>query len=201
MTIVSNSLVTFYSKIANLEDSVRVFETTERKDIISWNAVIAGNEQNGSYEIAIYLFQRLIGFELLLKPNRQTYLSVLSMISSTSTLNHGREVHAQMVRSGLDLDTSIANSLITMYGRCGKTDDVRLVFDGLRHRDVISWNSMLAGYEQNKQIDCCFNLLREMQLSGFKPDNHSLTIIASAASSSNPEKPTYKRLCREILMH
>ncbi|KAK1293334.1 Pentatricopeptide repeat-containing protein [Acorus calamus] len=103
-----------------------------------------------------------------------------------------------MVRSGLDLDTSIANSLITMYGKCGKTDDARLVFDGLLHRDVISWNSMLAGYEQNKQIDFCFNLPREMQLSGFKPDNHSLTIIASAASSSNPAKPTYKRLCREI---
>ncbi|KAK1293335.1 Pentatricopeptide repeat-containing protein [Acorus calamus] len=35
MTIVSNSLVTFYSKIANLEDSVRVFEMIERKDIVS----------------------------------------------------------------------------------------------------------------------------------------------------------------------
>ncbi|OAY82377.1 Pentatricopeptide repeat-containing protein, chloroplastic [Ananas comosus] len=39
-----------------------------------------------------------------------------------------------------------------MYGKYGDMVKGRLVFDRMPSRDVVSWNSLLAGYERNKQF-------------------------------------------------
>ncbi|XP_077231886.1 pentatricopeptide repeat-containing protein At1g11290, chloroplastic-like [Tasmannia lanceolata] len=107
---------------------------------------------------------------------------ILSAISDVSALKHGQEVHGQMIKSGLEQEMSLANSLITMYAKCGKTGRSSLVFERLPYKDVITWNSMLAGYAQSEEFENCFELFVEMQSSGINPDNHSFTSILVALS-------------------
>ncbi|RWR78040.1 Pentatricopeptide repeat [Cinnamomum micranthum f. kanehirae] len=192
MTRIENSLVTFYSKCGNLEDANRMFEAISWKNVVSWNAIVSGHEQNGDKEDAINLFRRLLEPESNVKPNRITFLSVLSAISAVSDLKHSGEAHAYVTRLGLDHDTSIGNSLITMYAKCGELQKARLVFEKLLHRDIVSWNSMLAGYSQNEEFGNCFELFMKMQVLGIEPDDHSITIILGALSS-NPSASTCKR--------
>ncbi|XP_017701144.3 pentatricopeptide repeat-containing protein At3g24000, mitochondrial-like isoform X1 [Phoenix dactylifera] len=160
-----NSLITMYAKSGLLEDAKKVFKAMDRTNVVSWNAMISGLEQNGECESAIELFRRLAGFEgqVLVRPNRITFLSMLNAISTALAFNLGREVHAKMIRSGLEFETSIGNSLITMYGKFGQVVKGRLVFERLSSRDVVTWNSMLAGYAQNDQFKSCCVLFREMQ--------------------------------------
>ncbi|KAF8410132.1 hypothetical protein HHK36_002654 [Tetracentron sinense] len=185
VTNMGNSLITFYGKCGNLEDANKLFNKTYRKNVVSWNAIIAANEQNDEYEIAIGLFCRMLRFGPPVKPNRITFLSVLSAVSGVSALKHGREIHAHIIRSGLELDTSIANSLITMYSKCKEVSKARIVFERLPFKDVVTWNSMLSGYEKNEQQEYCFELFRKMQLSGCEPDAYSFTVILGAASSDS----------------
>ncbi|KAF9600244.1 hypothetical protein IFM89_005068 [Coptis chinensis] len=186
-TIIGNSLVTFYAKCGNTQSANRVFHRIPSKDVVSYNSVIAGNEQNGEYETAMNLFHRMLRIALQLKPNRITFLSVLSAISGASALKHGREIHAHIIRSGLESNTTIANSLITMYSKCREVHKAKLVFESVSFKDKVSWNSMLSGYDQNGQLENIFKLFKKMLLSGTRPDNHSFTIILSATSSLQSE--------------
>ncbi|KAK9270687.1 hypothetical protein L1049_026269 [Liquidambar formosana] len=192
-----NSLVTFYTKCGNLEDANRLFERIPRKNVVSWNAIIAANEQNNEEENALDLFRRMVRVRPPLEPNRITFLSVLSAVSGLSALKHGREIHSHIIRLGLEFETSIVNSLITMYSKCREVGKARAVFERLHFKDLITWNAMLSGYEQNEQQESCFNIFKKMQLSGFEPDSHSLTVILSTASS-DPSRLIYLRRGRAI---
>jgi len=68
--------------------------------------------------------------------------------------------------------------------KCGCAAKGRMVFDRLPARDVISWNSMLAGYAQNEQPKNSHALFIKMLLIG--PDDHTLTVFLSAVSSESP---------------
>ncbi|XP_058080676.1 pentatricopeptide repeat-containing protein At3g49170, chloroplastic-like [Magnolia sinica] len=200
MTTMGNSLITFYSKCWTLDDANKMFKTIPSKNIVSWNAIVAAHEQNDDEKSAIDLFHRLLRLESCAKPNRITFLSVLSAVSSVSGLKHGREIHAQMIKMELEDNTSIANSLITMYSKCGEATKARRVFERLPCRDIVSWNSMLAGFVQNEQLENCLELFTRMPLSGYEPDDHSFT-IALGAVSSHPSMSKCWRWGREIHGH
>ncbi|XP_068657088.1 putative pentatricopeptide repeat-containing protein At3g23330 [Aristolochia californica] len=182
-TRMGNSLISFYAKCGYVEDAKRVFETISRKDVVSWNSIIAGHEQNGYQEEAINLFRRFLVSKSILGPNRISYLSVLSAISAIADLKSGKEVHGQVIKVGIEHMTTIANALITMYSKCKEVTISRLVFENMPNRDIISWNSLLQGLAQDGQLDKCLELFKEMHLSGVDLDSHSLTIVLGAISS------------------
>ncbi|XP_044978078.1 pentatricopeptide repeat-containing protein At3g29230-like [Hordeum vulgare subsp. vulgare] len=57
----------------------------------------------------------------------------------------GLLVHAEAVRRGLDRDLFTRNALVSFYCRTGDCRSGRKVFDD-GARDLVSWNSMVAGY-------------------------------------------------------
>ncbi|KAK6938627.1 E motif [Dillenia turbinata] len=197
VTHVMNSLVTFYARCGNLEDANKLFKTISRKDTVSWNSIIAANEQNGDEGSALEHFREMLRVGPELRPSRVTFLSVLSAVCGVSDLKLGREVHAQILHIGLEADTSIANSLITMYAKYGEMDKSRAIFENLVVKDLITWNSMLAGFEQNGQQESCFEFIRRMLSVGNRPDTHSLTIAISAVSLS-PCRLSFLRTGKEI---
>ncbi|KAK8663181.1 hypothetical protein V6N13_025061 [Hibiscus sabdariffa] len=52
-----------------------------------------------------------------------------------------------------------------MYSRCGELDDARQVFEEKRDRgicDIVSWNSIVAGYMQSRDAKNAVELFRRM---------------------------------------
>ncbi|XP_043709044.1 putative pentatricopeptide repeat-containing protein At3g23330 [Telopea speciosissima] len=196
-TMVGNSLVTFYSRCEKLEDANQSFNLISEKNVVSWNAIIAGNEQNGEAKAAIDVFQTMLRSGPVVQPNRITFLSVIKAIFGVSALKHGQEIHGHMIRSGIEVLISIANSLIAMYSKCREMGKARVVFNRAPLKDVVTWNSMLTAYQQHEQWENCFKLFKEMQLSGIKPDDHTFTIILASATS-NTSGSKYFRGGKEI---
>ncbi|KAI3967022.1 hypothetical protein MKW92_038403 [Papaver armeniacum] len=196
-TVMGNSLVTFYAKCGMLQDANRVFKRIRTKSVVSWNSIIAGNEQNGEEEAAVDLFRRMIELGHSLQANRITFLGVLSSVSKVSALNLGKGIHARLIKSFLEPETSISNSLITMYSKCKEVGKAGLVFNRLPFKDMVTWNSMITGFDQNEQPEKCLELFKKMLLLGVKPDDHTYTAILAAVSSL-PSEFRYVKLGKEI---
>uniref|UniRef100_A0A0E0M2E9 Pentatricopeptide repeat-containing protein n=1 Tax=Oryza punctata TaxID=4537 RepID=A0A0E0M2E9_ORYPU len=63
----------------------------------------------------------------------------------------GRAAHAHALRVTAHAGDIrfLHNTLIAMYFACGDVQRARLVFEGMRDRDVISWTSLISGLVQN----------------------------------------------------
>lgn len=56
----------------------------------------------------------------------------------------------------------VGTALIDMYAKCESIEDTRQVFDKISERNVVSWNTMIAGYAQNGHPEETLELVRQM---------------------------------------
>ncbi|XWS20364.1 hypothetical protein CRYUN_Cryun31cG0095200 [Craigia yunnanensis] len=69
-----------------------------------------------------------------------------------------------------------------MYSSLGRWETTEKVFDRMEWRDVVSWTTMISGYENNVLPDKAVDTYRRMELQGFMPDEITLAIVLSACT-------------------
>ena len=143
--------------------------------MVSWTTVIAGYAQCGHGEEALKLFRQMQveGME----PDHFIFATVLGVAAGLTTLEHGKQIHACVIRAEFEQHISIGNSLITMYIRCGNIEDARTGFDRMPKRDIISWTAMLSGFVQQGHYEEALQLFYQMRQAGMEPE---LLIFVSA---------------------
>jgi pentatricopeptide repeat protein len=166
---------------ALLMDNVRkIFDMMPKRDIVSWNTVIAGNAQNGMYEEALAMVREMGNANL--KPDSFTLSSVLPIFAEYVDVIKGKEIHAYAIRHGFDADLFIGSSLIDMYAKCTRVEDSCRVFNLLSQRDAISWNSIIAGCVQNGLFNEGLRFFRHMLRAKIKPRHVSFSSIMPACA-------------------
>eukprot|EP01018_Ginkgo_biloba_P024476 Gb_03693 [translate_table: standard] len=91
------------------------------------------------------------------------YSRLLQGCVNTKALVEGKRVHAQMIKTGFELDIFARNNLINMYARCGTVVHARQVFDEMIDRSAVSWNAMIAGYVHHGQGGQALEIFCQMQ--------------------------------------
>jgi pentatricopeptide repeat protein len=67
-------------------------------------------------------------------------------------------------------DTSVMNALVDMYFRAGLVDIAMAVFGRIRHKDTVSWNTVISGFAHDEDERAVVGCFAEMTLSGCKPN-------------------------------
>uniref|UniRef100_F6H6H5 DYW domain-containing protein n=2 Tax=Vitis vinifera TaxID=29760 RepID=F6H6H5_VITVI len=71
-----------------------------------------------------------------------------------------------------------------MYGKCGCLVEACRVLDQMPCRDVVSWNSLVAGCARNGQFDDALEVCKEMELLGLKPDAGTMASLLPAVTNT-----------------
>ncbi|KAI3876721.1 hypothetical protein MKX03_019204 [Papaver bracteatum] len=179
---VQSSLVAMYSRNGEMSSSELVFEDIAEKDVVTWTSLIAGYVQNGLFMGGLDGFRRMVATGV--HPNMVTLVSVLPACAALNLLTLGEMIHGSGIKLGVDSDLSFVNSLISMYGKCrvdGNNGEnvkrARNLFDRMVARDTVSWNAMIAAYEQNKLGPDAIKLFRRM-LSENVVDFDYITLVS-----------------------
>lgn len=178
---ISNTLIAMYAKCGSLEDAHRTFKNVQKRNLVSWNTVIAGYAQHGHDHETLWLFQQMQ--QQGMEPDSITFLSILKVCSSVTNLEQGKLIHFLIVKRDSNLDLYIGNSLIDMYAKCASLKDAHRVFDGMNQRDVVTWNAMIAGYVQSGHSHEAFRFFLLMQQEGLEPDSVTCVSILKACST------------------
>eukprot|EP01018_Ginkgo_biloba_P009062 Gb_21535 [translate_table: standard] len=174
------SLLGMYAKCRSIERASNVFDKLSKRDVVSYNAMIAGYAQNGHANKALTLFKEM---QLqAVKPDSLTMISVLTACAQLLGLPQGRCIHGFIIRSGFELDVVVVTALIDAYAKCGSEEVARQLFDKMSRRNVVSWTAMIAGYKQNGRANEALTLLREMQLHDIPPDMVILISVLPACA-------------------
>ncbi|KAM3400807.1 hypothetical protein ACQJBY_005570 [Aegilops geniculata] len=75
------------------------------------------------------------------------------------------------------------NALVSMYARCGRHDDATRVFDEMRVRDSISWNSLISSAAASSSgANDALLQFRRMLRSGLSCDHATFTTVLSVCA-------------------
>ncbi|XP_047092844.1 pentatricopeptide repeat-containing protein At1g18485-like [Lolium rigidum] len=156
-----------------------------------WNALLAGHSRAGRHADALALLPPLLAASEGLAPDRFTLppaAKSCGFLRDGATT--GRQVHALAAKLGLASgDPFVANSLVSMYGRCGRAEDAEKVFDGIptASRNLVSWNALMAALSAypRRAIEVFRDCL--VDLSEAVPDEATLvTVLPMCAALGCP---------------
>ncbi|XP_077242865.1 tetratricopeptide repeat (TPR)-like superfamily protein [Tasmannia lanceolata] len=165
---VGSSLIKMYAENDCISEARRVFDNMPQRDSVLWNVMVNGYVKNRDFNEALGLFWAMRRSET--QPNSVTFACILSVCASEAKLEYGAQLHGLAIRCGIDLEASVANTLLAMYAKCQCLVDARKLFDTMPQKDLVTWNGMISGYVQNGFKDEALDLFCEMQSVGVKPD-------------------------------
>ncbi|GMH21590.1 hypothetical protein Nepgr_023432 [Nepenthes gracilis] len=87
---------------------------------------------------------------------------ILKACAQLSLLTHGKALHSESVKVGVDDDVKIGTSLVSLYGKCLDIVDARKVFDLMPQKNVVTWNALIGGYLVNKDVRTALSLFGNM---------------------------------------
>eukprot|EP01018_Ginkgo_biloba_P026789 Gb_37516 [translate_table: standard] len=178
---VANALAAMYTHCGCIKDTYLVFDKMPKRDVVSWNGMIARCAQNGYSEEVFKLFHQMQ--YAVEDPDVLTYVSVFKACGSLVALKQGKQVHAHVIKTDFESDVLVGSVLIEMYAKCRSIDNARQVFDKMCDQDVVSWSTMIAGYTENEYSEEALKLFYQIQQAGCKPNQFTYTNVLKACAS------------------
>ncbi|OIW10785.1 hypothetical protein TanjilG_27731 [Lupinus angustifolius] len=178
-TRVQNSIITMYDRCRDINSARVVFKFCSTPNLCSWNCMISALSHNKECREAFEHF-----CHLHFKPNEFTIVSVLSICTQIGVLRHGKQVHAQVFRSGFQDNSFISAALVDLYSNCGRLDTALQVFKHAEEKSESAWNSMIAAYGNHGNGEKAIKLFHEMIESGSRVTKSTFVSLLSACRHS-----------------
>ena len=78
----------------------------------------------------------------------------------------------------------LGTALVDMYAKCGMLVKAQQVLKNLLIRDVVSWNTIIAGYAQEGHCHEVLSCFEEMEREGLSPNELTFLSVLNACSHS-----------------
>ncbi|XP_062228011.1 pentatricopeptide repeat-containing protein At1g56690, mitochondrial-like isoform X2 [Phragmites australis] len=187
----ANRLIGWYLRAGRLDAAREAFDGMPRRDVVSWNSLMAVHARSGAHDKVASAFAELrrCGFRV----DHTSFSTALSACARMEALELGRCVHGLAIKAGSSGNVFVGASLVTMYANCGvfaclervldhvetpnvalwnalisglvmnhRVEDARRVFDQMLVRNVVSWTAMIKGYVMVHDIGLAFELFNLM---------------------------------------
>ncbi|WOL02987.1 hypothetical protein Cni_G11707 [Canna indica] len=178
--IVRTAVLEMYVKCGAVDEARQEFDKMERRDVVAWSAMIAGYAQNGRPDEALQLFERMKAENC--KPNEVTLVSVLSACAQQGSVEGGERIGSYIESQEMASGVYVGSALVDMYSKCGNIRGARRVFNRMKEKDVVTWNSMIGGLALNGYADEAFELYQRMKVENFKPNDITLVGLLTACT-------------------
>ena len=200
----TNHIINMYCKCGHLAYARYVFDQMSHRNIVSWTALISGHAQSGLVRECFSLFSGLLAH---FRPNEFAFASLLSACEEHD-IKCGMQVHAVALKISLDANVYVANSLITMYskrsgfggGYAQTPDDAWTMFKSMEFQNLVSWNSVIAGFQLRGLGDKAICLFAHMYCNGIGFDRATLLSVFSSLNECGAFDVinTYLRKCFQL---
>ncbi|KAL4362939.1 hypothetical protein GQ457_04G026930 [Hibiscus cannabinus] len=175
-----NILINGHLLVGDLDGARKLFDEMPERNVATWNAVVAGFIQFEFNEEGLCLFREMhvSGF----RPDDFTLSSALRGCAGLKALFVGRQVHCCVVKCGFGFHLVVESSLAHMYMKCGSLEEGERVIKSMPIRNVVAWNTLIAGNAQNGYSESVLALYCMMKMAGFQPDKITFVSVLSSCS-------------------
>ncbi|EFJ22055.1 hypothetical protein SELMODRAFT_105818 [Selaginella moellendorffii] len=177
-----NVMINAYGQNGFVQEAKRMFDDTLERDVVSWNSLMAAYAQNGHCKDAVHLFtiMDLEGVEI----DEISFLTVIDACTNLGEFFLAKGIHSSIEDSALSsrLDSMVFTSIVNMYGKCGRVEDARRFFQGMKKRNFITWNAMMGSFAENGHRMRTCGVYRETEQEGVLSDRVTFLSVLFASS-------------------
>ncbi|CAK9187737.1 unnamed protein product [Ilex paraguariensis] len=182
-SVALNSLISLYSKCGDWVTAKSIFEDMgEKKDLVSWSAMISCLTHSGMELEAIFTF-----FDMVQSgeyPNQFCFSAAIQACSNVDNAWIGIVIFGFVIKTGyFESDVCVGCALIDLFSK-GFSDlnSAKKLFDKMPERNSVSWTLMITRYSQLGQPRTAIEMFLDMVFSGFTPDRFTFSSILSSCS-------------------
>lgn len=177
---VGSSVVDMYAKCGEIRDARKMFDEMPDKNVVSWSGMIYGYTQAGEAEEALMLFKQALVENL--DVNDFTFSSVVRVCGSSTLLELGKQIHGLCFKTSFNSSSFVGSSLVSLYSKCGVIEGSYRVFDEIPVRNLGMWNAMLIACAQHVHTNKAFDLFKQIESAGMKPNFITFLCVLYACS-------------------
>lgn len=170
-------LMMMYSKCGLLQYSSRVFASMEKRNVISWTAMMDSYVDSGCLEEALAVFR-----SMQLSKHRADSVAmgrILSLCGKLRLLKLGREVHGQILKKDIASVPFVSAELVKMYEGCGSVDKSRISFDAIAVKRSMTWTAIIEAYGLSGRYGEAISVFKQMISKGFNPNHFTFKVVFS----------------------
>lgn len=169
-------IVRLYSINGRLDHARNVFDKAPNRSVYLFNSIIRAYAKANKFGDALSLFFTMFGTDTL--PDNFTYSCIIRACSENFHREWLKLVHGRVLASGLGLDPICCSALVTAYSNLDLIEDASKVFDGMPHRDLVMWNSIISGFGYCGYWNQGLLLFSRMRNLGEHPDGYTVVGVA-----------------------
>ncbi|KAI4352560.1 hypothetical protein L6164_006797 [Bauhinia variegata] len=177
---VKNALIHMYSRCFHVESAMLILDMVPGYDVFSYNSILNALVESGCTREGMDVLSRMVD-ECVYWDN-VTYVSIFSLCAQTRDLQLGLQIHAKMLKAGVQLDFFVTSTMIDMYGKCGQVLNARKVFNSMQNRNVVSWTALMTAFLQNGYFEETLNLFTNMKLENILPNDYTFAVSLYACA-------------------
>eukprot|EP00250_Pteridium_aquilinum_P030348 c41141_g1_i1 orf=253-993(+) len=142
-----HSLIHLFAQCGALLDANLAFSEVEEPNFCTWFVIVSAHAVLEESQAALVLYFRMLDEGW--KPNKSLFLCALKACSNIGALQHGRLIHRDILRNGMEPGVVVGTIFVNFYAKCGCLEDARVVFENLSSKNVVTWGALIAGYTQH----------------------------------------------------
>jgi pentatricopeptide repeat protein len=151
--VVANALIDMYAKCGSIKDARLVFDMLDERHEVSWNAMISGYSIHGLGREALKVFEMMQ--KMKCKPNKLTFVGVLSACSSAGLLDQAQAYFNSMVQD-YSIEPCIEHytCMVWLLGRSGHLKKaVKLIEEIPIEPSIMVWRALLGACVIHNDVD------------------------------------------------
>lgn len=168
--LIGNVIISMYSRFNLIDEAEKIFRLIEEKDVITWNTFISTCSHCVDHAKGLSVFREMVN-DCSVSLDDFTFASILATCAGLASIRHGKQIHAYLIRTRLYQDVGVGNALVNIYAKCGFIKYAYNVFKKMLYHNILSWNSIIAGFGNHGLGGQALVLFEKMKAMGLKPDS------------------------------
>ncbi|KAK8937312.1 Pentatricopeptide repeat-containing protein [Platanthera zijinensis] len=161
---VSSRILSLYCRpnMGSIDLARSVFDQIPQPNSFAWNSLIKRLVDDRRSHDSLLFFHRMLSSPSSAHPDNFNLPCVIKGCAQIGALSEGIQIHALAVKSGLSDDSFVQSSLVSFYSKCEDLKLAKKVFDLVRDKDLVTWNSLIDGYVRSGSNEAARELFDEM---------------------------------------
>ncbi|KAK4365626.1 hypothetical protein RND71_013506 [Anisodus tanguticus] len=192
-SFIAARLISVYAKFSLVNEAQKVFKACPNEcfsNSLLWNSMLRANVSSGKCKEAIKLYIKMREFGNLV--DGFGFPLIIRACGIFGDHNLCSVVHCHAIQMGFRDNLHVGNELMNMYGKIGRMDVARKVFDKMSVRTQISWNIIVSGFSQNFECDAAYETFLLMEREGFEPNYVTWTSLLSSFARCRHYEDTWR---------